>query len=120
MGRWVRAARASDIPPGDARAVTIEGRGYALFHDRERGFFATDDVCPHQGASLGDGTYHEGRVICPWHNWVFDVRTGECLRVPVVSLACYATRPAGEHVEIELPDGSEAADGGSDAGQARA
>jgi nitrite reductase (NADH) small subunit len=120
LGRWVRAARASDVPSGGARSVTIEGRSYTLYNDRERGFFATDDTCPHQGASLGDGTYHEGRVICPWHGWVFDVRTGECLRVPVVSLACYATRPAGEHVEIELPDGTGDGDGGSDAGQARA
>lgn len=119
MGRWVRAARASEIPPDRIKAVQVEGRWYALYHDRDHGFFATDDTCPHQGASLGDGTYHEGRVICPWHNWVFDVRTGECVRVPVVSLACYATRPVGEEIEIELPDGTDSADGGADAGQAR-
>jgi nitrite reductase (NADH) small subunit/3-phenylpropionate/trans-cinnamate dioxygenase ferredoxin subunit len=106
LGRWVRAAAASDIPPGTAKAVNLEGRWFALFHDPERGFFATDDACPHQGASLGEGTYHEGRVICPWHGWVYDVRTGECLGVPVVSLACYATRPAGDDIEIELPFGT--------------
>jgi nitrite reductase (NADH) small subunit len=120
LGRWVRAARASDVPPGGARSVRIEGRWYALFHDRERGVFATDDACPHQGASLSEGTYHEGRVICPMHGWVFDVRTGECHGVPVTSLACYATRPVGEDIEIELPDESGDVDGGPDAGQARA
>jgi len=108
------------IPPGSGKAVRVEGRWFALFHDPVRGFFATDDACPHQGASLGEGTYHEGRVICPWHNWVFDVATGECVRVPGVSVACYATRPDGEDVWIELPDGTDAADGGSDAGQAPA
>ena len=102
MSRWVRAVTAADVPPGSAKAVLIEGRWYALFHDPQRGFFATDDTCPHQGASLGEGTYFEGRVICPMHNWVFDVRTGGCHGIPDVSLACYATRPVGAHVEIEI------------------
>ena len=112
----MRAAKASDIRPGEGKTLSIDGYAIALFHDPERGFFATDDTCPHQGASLGEGTYHECRVICPWHGWVFDVRTGDCLQVPVISVACYATRPDGEHIEIELPDGP----GGSDAGQASA
>jgi len=113
MGRWVRAAKASDIPPGEGLNVRVERHEIALFHDPEQGFFAIDDTCPHQGASLGEGTYHEGRVICPMHNWVFDVRTGRCLVVPEDSVACYATRRNGDDVEIELP-------GGSDAGQASA
>jgi len=104
VGRWVRAARAADIPIGGAVVVTVEGRACALYRDHEGTLFATDDTCPHQGASLGDGTYHEGRVICPWHGWVFDVRTGACLVVPGIAVACYATRPAGDDVEIELPE----------------
>lgn len=110
----MRACEAGTIPPGQGRAIPIEGRWFALFHDPEAGFFATDDACPHQGASLGEGTYHEGRVICPWHGWVFDVRTGECVRVPRISLACYATRRAGDAIEIELPDDPG---GAPDAGQ---
>jgi nitrite reductase/ring-hydroxylating ferredoxin subunit len=100
----VRAVPAGTIPPGEGRAVQVEGRWFALFSDAERGVFAIDDTCPHQGASLGEGTYHEGRVICPWHGWVFDVRTGTCHGVPRISVACYATRPAGDAIEIELPD----------------
>jgi len=106
LGRWVRAAAREDIPPGTVKTVLVSGRSVALFRDAGGAFFATDDLCPHQGASLGEGTYHEGRVICPWHNWVFDVRSGECLRVPDVRVACYATRPAGGDVEIELDDGT--------------
>ena len=105
MGRWVRAAALADVPPGSAKAVRLEGRWVALFHDPDRGLMATDDTCPHEGAALSEGTYHDGRVICPRHAWVFDVSTGECLRMPDVTLACYATRPAGDDVEIELPDG---------------
>jgi len=103
--RWVFAARAADVPPGSARSVTVEGRWFALYHDPERGFFATEDACPHEGASLGEGTFHEGRVICPQHQWVFDVATGACRSMPGTTLACYATRPAGDGVEIAIDDG---------------
>jgi nitrite reductase/ring-hydroxylating ferredoxin subunit len=105
LGRWVRAAAAADIPDGSAKSLSIEGRWIALYRDLEGRFYATDDACPHEGTSLAEGTLHEGRVICPSHSWVFDVRSGACLSMPGVRLACYATRPAGPDVEIELEDG---------------
>lgn len=115
MSRWVRVPEAAGIPPGGAAAVRVEGRWIALFHDPADGILATDDTCPHQGASLGEGTYHAGRVICPWHGWVFDARTGACSGVPGIAVACYATRPCGDSVEVELPD---AQGGAEDAGRA--
>ena len=104
MGRWVRVAAASDVPPGSAKAVAIDGRRFALYHDLDGGFFATEDACPHEGTSLSEGLFHQGIVICRSHDWVFDVRSGACRNVPGARLACYATRPAGADVEIELHD----------------
>lgn len=103
LGRWVRALPASALPPGEARHVRVGGRDLALFHDRG-GVFATDDACPHQGGSLGEGTLHEGRVICPWHHWVFDVRDGSCVHAPGISLATYAARFRDGEIEVELPE----------------
>jgi nitrite reductase/ring-hydroxylating ferredoxin subunit len=97
---------AGEIRPGYSKAVRVSGRWIALFRDPDGEFHATDDACPHEGASLAEGSYHEGRVICPKHSWVFDVRSGDCLRMPGVRLACYATRPAGDDLEIELEDGA--------------
>ena len=91
------------MPPGEGRAIKVEDRWIALFHDADRGFLAIDDACPHEGTSLGEGAYQAGHVICGSHSWVFDVATGRCRSMPGVSVACYATRPAGEDVEIELP-----------------
>lgn len=42
------------------------------------GFFAFDDTCPHQGASLSMGDCKpNGTVQCPWHHFLFDVRNGK-------------------------------------------
>lgn len=103
MGRWVRVAAARQVPPGTGRTVLALGRRVALFNDGGE-FHALDDTCPHQGASLGEGLLVAGRVICPWHSWIFDVRTGACPRVPDIAVSSYATRRAGDDVEVEVPE----------------
>ncbi len=45
----------------------------------ESGFHALDNACPHQGYGLTTGSLDGERLTCQWHNWKFDVRTGQCL-----------------------------------------
>lgn len=41
------------------------------------GFYAVEDKCPHNGASLGNGyCTKEGSVVCPVHRYHFDLKTG--------------------------------------------
>ena len=101
--RWVEVASAADVAPGTGRTVRVGSRCLALFNDGGD-FFAIDDTCPHQGASLGEGTLHAGRVICPWHSWIFDLRTGRCPGIPEASVVTYATRRTGDAIEVRLPD----------------
>ena len=103
VGRWVEVAKRTDLLPGRGRTLQAGGRFLALYNDGGE-FFAIDDTCPHQGASLGDGLLHEGRVICPMHQWMFSLRSGACPSVPDLSVACYPTRLTGDAVEVELPE----------------
>lgn len=103
VARWVPAAPAAEIAPGSGRRVVVDGGFEVAVYNEAGRYFALDDTCPHQGASLGQGTLHEGRVICPWHNWMFDVRTGECLRTPGVSVRCFPARLSDGVVEVEIP-----------------
>ena len=91
---------------GDVAASNISVRLSSIGKIVFGAFFAIDDTCPHQGASLGEGTLHEGRIICPWHNFVFELRTGHCRGIPQSNVACYPTRRSGDDVEVELPDGT--------------
>ena len=103
MGQRVAVGKLSDIPPGGCAVVTVGKKDIAVFNADGK-FFAIDDTCPHQGASLGEGILHEGTVICPWHAWTFSLRTGESPIAPELSVACYPTRLAGESVEVEVPE----------------
>jgi 3-phenylpropionate/trans-cinnamate dioxygenase ferredoxin subunit len=47
----------------------------SVFHT-EGEFFAVDDTCSHQDASLADGFLEGCFVECPLHAALFDLRTG--------------------------------------------
>jgi NAD(P)H-dependent nitrite reductase small subunit len=78
-GKLVTVGRVDDLPEG--RGATVElhgGKEIALFRvDGE--FFAIENFCPHKGAPLADGTLRGPSVICDWHGWQFDLRTGACV-----------------------------------------
>jgi nitrite reductase/ring-hydroxylating ferredoxin subunit len=68
----------ADLPPG---RVTGAGR-YAVGNvDGE--LFAVGRRCRHLGADLATGSLDgPGRLVCPWHQSAYDVRTGRMLRGP--------------------------------------
>ncbi|MBL7788925.1 MAG: Rieske (2Fe-2S) protein [Chitinophagales bacterium] len=47
--------------------VNLDGKIYAI-----------DNICPHQGASLSLGEIKGEEIICPLHQWRFNVKTGAC------------------------------------------
>lgn len=64
------------IPLNSVVPVLIGNHEICLGHLHD-GFFAIDDLCPHQAASLGKGRcLPTGQVECPWHHYLFNLRTG--------------------------------------------
>lgn len=70
----IRACDVADLPHGEAIRVAAHVP-VAVFHT-DQGFYATDDTCTHQDASLADGWLEGCLVECPLHAASFDVRTG--------------------------------------------
>jgi nitrite reductase/ring-hydroxylating ferredoxin subunit len=59
MADFVKAARTTEIGPGQARLVEVKGKQIALFNVDSQ-FFALDNTCTHRGGPLADG-----EVTCP-------------------------------------------------------
>ncbi len=79
-----RIGEASEVPPGQVRALRCAGGLELAVSNIDGAFYAIDDVCTHDGGALGDGRLRNGRVVCPRHGAQFDARTGKVLTLPAV------------------------------------
>ena len=86
--------RAADLPAGNRRIVKACGREIGIFNI-EGEFYALQNRCPHRGGPLCRGRIRplvvatpeytcayerENQILkCPWHQWEFDIKTGEAL-----------------------------------------
>ncbi len=64
--------------------------------------YAIDNRCPHRGGLLCEGDLAGLVLHCPLHAWPFDLRTGECTRIPSVRLRTYEVRIREGRIEIAL------------------
>ncbi len=65
---------------------------------------AMNDVCPHRGAFIGSGPLDGTVLTCPWHEWSFDITTGECLTNPNACQAKFPVILEGGIVFVDLPE----------------
>ncbi|MFI7586401.1 bifunctional 3-phenylpropionate/cinnamic acid dioxygenase ferredoxin subunit [Spongisporangium articulatum] len=70
-----RVCAVTDVPEGEAYRVVLDGLPISVWHV-EGAFYAIDDTCTHQDASLADGWLEGCAVECPLHASMFDLRTG--------------------------------------------
>lgn len=99
---WQRVATGSEIPEDEGKAVAVGDRRIAIFNVGGT-FYATDDTCTHEYASLAEG-YVEGCVVeCPLHAGEFDIRTGKALSPPVtVDIRTYPVRIEGDDILVRI------------------
>jgi nitrite reductase (NADH) small subunit len=99
----VNAGRLDALPPGRPVLREIEGRRVALVR-LGKTVHALDDACPHAGGPLSEGTVAGGALTCPYHAWVWDLRSGACI-APARGrrVAVYPTRVDAGEVWVELP-----------------
>lgn len=79
-----RIGSADSVPPGEVRVLRCAGGRELAVSNIDGTLFAIDDVCTHDGGTLGEGRLRNGRVICPRHGAAFDARTGKVLSLPAV------------------------------------
>ncbi|MEP7364068.1 MAG: Rieske (2Fe-2S) protein [Acidobacteriota bacterium] len=72
-----KVADAADVLPGQMHEVVRDEEHRLLLCNAEGQIHALDGICPHAGAPLAFGALHGTTIVCPWHAWEFDCRTGE-------------------------------------------
>ena len=102
MARRVRLAAVEDVPVGQGRVVEADGKDLALFNV-DGTFYAIDNACVHRGGPLGEGDLEGRIVLCPWHAWRWDVKTGANVNNPAVRMTCFPVSVDGGRIFVELP-----------------
>ena len=72
-----RLCAASDFEEGEGKPFHIDGTHLAVFREEGK-FHAVDNRCPHMGYPMSEGSVRDGVLICHWHHWEFDLKTGGC------------------------------------------
>jgi nitrite reductase/ring-hydroxylating ferredoxin subunit len=63
--------------------------------------YAFRPACPHRGGPLGDATVKNGAVVCPWHRFTFDLKTGVCRENPRYKLWRYAAELCDGQIVVD-------------------
>jgi nitrite reductase/ring-hydroxylating ferredoxin subunit len=74
----VLVGKRSDIKEGKFTRVTVGGKEI-LIANIQGSYFATGNICTHEGAELHEGELHDKQLICPWHGARWDLTTGQLI-----------------------------------------
>ena len=84
MSNFIQVGTISDLTDGSMKEVTAQGRPILLARVGDK-FYAADNICPHMGARLSQGTLQGSVVTCPRSSTTSGVRCGRPSRSnPVV------------------------------------
>jgi nitrite reductase/ring-hydroxylating ferredoxin subunit len=86
------------------RVTYRHGRKQIAIFATDKGVFACNNRCPHEGYPLAVGTLSDGCVLtCNWHNWKFDLAGGQTL-VGGDRLRTYPVTMRGDAVFLDLSE----------------
>jgi nitrite reductase/ring-hydroxylating ferredoxin subunit len=97
------------LPPPGGRALLHTGQRCVVLFQVEGQYFAIDDSCPHQGASLAGGKLQGRSIACPAHGLRFDLASGCMLQAAGVKAAVYPINIEQGRVFVSLPDEADSA-----------
>jgi len=97
---FVTVARAGELKPGEMMYVEVGEEPVCLIN-LDGAYYALNDVCTHQDASLSDGEIVGDEIECPLHGGAFEIRTGAPAAFPVVTpVETYRVRVVGDEVQV--------------------
>ncbi len=76
MQKWYKIAEVDALKIGQVITTLAGTSAVCLVRTDEYGYTALDNRCPHQGGPLGEGQMDGEWLICPWHGYEYDPKTG--------------------------------------------
>ena len=100
--------RTADVEEGVGKPFSIDGNHLAVYR-YEDDFYACDNRCPHMGYPLSEGSVRDGVLICHWHHWEFDLKTGGCFLTNGDDVASFPIEVRDDVLFVGIPKGAKSA-----------
>jgi nitrite reductase (NADH) small subunit len=97
-----RLGSESELPPADEAKEFPCGAKTICVANVNGTISAMDNVCLHRGGPLGQGMIEGLKVVCPWHGWAYDAKTGAAEQNPSAKVAVYPLKIENGDVLIEI------------------
>ena len=81
MSEFNKVAELSEISNPGKELIELDDQIVVLFHV-DGNYYCLDDVCTHDGGTLGDGELTGTSIACPRHGAKFDICSGKALTMP--------------------------------------
>ena len=102
MSEFSNICSVNNIKPGEIKSFLIQNKQIAICRIRNE-YFAFDEICSHQNASLASGWLEDYTIECPIHGALFDVKTGEALSLPATEdINTYKIEIRGDEIFVRL------------------
>jgi nitrite reductase/ring-hydroxylating ferredoxin subunit len=98
----VKVKPLADFPPGSVEEAAAGEAFYAICNV-DGALHCVEGTCPHAGGPLGQGNLHGNYLVCPWHGWEFDTRTGLNDSDEDVKLATFPVVVQDGVIHIDVP-----------------
>ena len=105
MSPAVRVCETKDVPPGEARRFSLDGRLVAVVNLGKEGFRALDAICSHAHYFLDEGEVDVDfeTIECPKHGSTFDLNSGKPRTLPATQpVDSFPVTTDGSDVYIEM------------------
>ena len=93
----------NDLREGIMKLVSVEGLPILLIKQHGQ-IFAIDNRCPHMGCGFAGGNLDGAIIVCPCHDWRFDLRTGEYEVEPSIKLTKFEWKIKAGKICIRLDE----------------
>jgi len=92
-----------ELQEGKMKLVSVEGTPI-LFIKQEGQIFAINNRCPHMACSFSGGTLDGLVIVCPCHDWRFDLKTGKYDVEPAYELTKYDWKIKAGKIWVRLEE----------------
>ena len=103
MDDFVPVLEEKYLEEGAMKLVSVEGSPVLLIKQSGQ-IFAIDNRCPHMGCCFSGGTLDGFLIVCPCHDWRFDLKTGEYQDEPSIKLTKYDLKIKSGKIWIRLEE----------------